>query len=151
MIFFEDPEALTELKRAKQRAIIKSQSEDSEVTFDEQNESQFNNVDELSMPSLKKELRTLRRKNIRKDCYSLVKEEKTRNPFMRNIAKSSQFNPSMGVIHRDRADNPNSDFCSGGPFKSKKEHAISRKDFELRQSMSNLRLFGPQSARNMIS
>ena len=81
----------------------------------------------------------------------MIKEERSRNPFMKNLAKSTEFNPSMGVIHRDRADNPNSDYCSGGNYKSTKEYQISRKEFELRQSMSNLKLFGPQSTRNIVA
>ena len=57
----------------------------------------------------------------------------------------------MGVVHRDRANNPNSNFCSGGAFKSPHENRMSRKDFELRQSLSNLKSFGPKSARNAVA
>ena len=70
---------------------------------------------------------------------------------MKNIAKSSEFSPSMGVVHRDRADNPNSPSVDGGMFKSPYENRISRKEFELRQSLSNLKSIGPQSTRHAVA
>ena len=97
----------------------------------------------LRLSTLRKELREMRKLKSNRDCFTIIKEEKSKNPFMKNIAKSSEFSPSMGVVHRDRADNPNTPFVSGGPFRSGDDNHLSRKEFELRQSLSNLKSFGP--------
>ena len=132
MVFFDDPNAIDYIKRAKRREIFRTELGGEDVEPPQSREDFFHDREDLSMASLRKEFIHLKRKNNRRDCYSLIKEERTRNPFMKNIAKSSEFSPSMGVVHRDRANNPNSNFCSGGLFKSPHENRMSRKDFELR-------------------
>ena len=74
----------------------------------------------------------MKRNRNRRDCYSLIHEERTRNPFMKNIAKSSEFDPQMGVVHRDRAGDPGSPMVSGGMYKSPFENRMSRRELEAR-------------------
>ena len=77
----------------------------------------------LSRESLEKDLQELRdsrsqskqQKMRRRDNYSLVIEERTKNPFMKEFGKSKYFSPSNGVIHRDSVF-PNSPSVDGGLY-----------------------------------
>lgn len=76
-----------------------------------------------------------------------MQEEKHHNPFMQFIGKSEFFKPIRGVIHRDLADDNSSPRVSGGIYQSTNESKISRKEFELRKSLSILKDFGPELDR----
>lgn len=52
-----------------------------------------------------------------KDCYSLVKEPLSSNPFMTKVMLSKDFTPSAGVTHIDNIQLANSPTCSGGEYK----------------------------------
>ena len=70
---------------------------------------------------------------------------------MQNIGKSEFFNPGSGVTHRDMADDHSSPSVRGGAFRHMNEVRISRKEFELRKSMSYLKEFGPDSDRMKVN
>ena len=93
MVFFEDPQAIDEIASAKKRQIFREELNGEEVEPPASKQSYFRDRDDLSMYSLKKEFIQMKRNRNRRDCYSLIHEERTRNPFMKNIAKSSEFNP----------------------------------------------------------
>ena len=63
-----------------------------------------------------KELKKLALKRDRIDRFSLVKEEKSYNPFMRNVGKSEHFSPVRGVTHQDDALDHHSPRVSGGMY-----------------------------------
>ena len=92
----------------------------------------------------------MKRKARRKDCYSIVTENLSHNPFMTKIMKSSDFTPEPGVKHTDNIQLAHSPSCSGGDFKSPRDGIMSRKEFELRTSLTVLKEFGPEktSKRN---
>ena len=48
------------------------------------------------------EIRALSYRNV-VDRFKLIKEDKSKNPFMQYIGKSEFFNPGSGVTHRDLA------------------------------------------------
>ena len=53
---------------------------------------------------------------MRKDCYSIVTEELSHNPFMTKILQSSDFLPTPGVKHTDDLSLANSPSVDGGAF-----------------------------------
>lgn len=102
----------------------------------------------LSKESLQDELKTRRRANRRsRDCYSLVQEELSSNPFMTKILKSANFTPQSGVFHKDNVELANSPSCSGGVFKSPRPEIMSKEEFELRTSLTVLKAFGPDNGK----
>ena len=86
----------------------------------------------------------------RRDCYSMILDERNRNPFMQKILKSSDFSPQQGVTHIDRAGDASSPRVSGGEYQHPNKNIISRKEFELRKSLSNLKQFGPDYDRSQV-
>ena len=50
---------------------------------------------------LKTEIKQMRKEANRRDCFSLVKEELSHNPFMSKLLKSYDFKPESGVTHID--------------------------------------------------
>ena len=65
------------------------------------NDSRNETLDlDTSANNLRDEIKYMRKKN-RRDCYSLVQEELSHNPFMTKICKSTDFSPSAGVKHTD--------------------------------------------------
>lgn len=140
-VFFEDPDAVELYYTAKTHPEYSTLDE--EEVIQEQGSKLKKVSSKAKFIQLKKELMQLKRRN-RRDCYTLIPEERARDPFMStHIAKSKNFKPSMGVLHRDRADLPQSPSVSGGVFKSKHSWAVSRKEFEMRRSLSYLKSIGP--------
>ena len=90
----------------------------------------------------------MKKKHGRRDCYSLVQEELTHNPFMTKILKSNDFTPSAGVKHTDNIELVNSPSVDGGEFKSIQPGIMSRAEFELRTSLTVLKQFGPEKTDN---
>ena len=82
LVFFEDPDALENLKMAKKREIFRSELGGEDPVPPASREDYFLEREDLSMASLRKEFMTLKKRDYRKECYSLIKEERTRNPFM---------------------------------------------------------------------
>lgn len=66
---------------------------------------------------------------------------------MQFIGKSEFFKPGSGVTHRDLANDQSSPRVSGGAFKHMNKDRISRKEFEFRKSITNLKDFGPPELR----
>ena len=67
-----------------------------------------------STPSAKDVIKQiLEKQKTSNDRYSLVPVVSSKNPFMTKIT-SDKFRPSMGVTHRDRANDTNSPSVSGG-------------------------------------
>lgn len=66
------------------------------------------------------------------------------NPFMSKLLKSEDFTPVAGVRHTDNAELKNSPSVDGGEFKPPKEGIMSKKEFELRTSLTVLKQFGPE-------
>ena len=100
------------------------------------------------MITLKSELKELRKvKRNRYDNYSLVCEPLSHNPFMTKILKSQNFTPAAGVKHIDNVEMKNSPSVDGGEFRSPREGIMSRKEFELRTSLTVLKQFGPEKKR----
>ena len=98
---------------------------------------------DLSLQSIQHEMKERRRQaRRRKDCYSLVQEELSHNPFMTKIMKSTDFTPSAGVKHIDNIELANSPSIDGGAFQSPK-NVMSRAEFELRTSLTVLKQMGP--------
>ena len=97
-----------------------------------------------SVTSLKAELTERKKRRNRRDCYSLMQEELSHNPFMTKIMKSSQFTPSAGVTHTDNVLLTNSPSVSGGVYQSPREGIMSKAEFELRTSLTVLKPIGPQ-------
>ena len=54
------------------------------------------------------------------------------------------------MTHIDRAGDATSPRVSGGEYRHSNEHIISRKEFELRKSLSNLKQFGPEYDRSVV-
>ena len=103
---------------------------------------------DLSQQSIEVEMKNRRREaRRRKDCYSLVQEDLSRNPFMTKIMKSSEFTPSAGVKHTDNIELANSPSIHGGDFKSPK-NVMSKAEFELRTSLTILKQMGPEKGAN---
>ena len=73
---------------------------------------------DTSPNNLKDEIHQMKKKRGRRDCYSLVHEELSHNPFMTKILKSTDFTPSAGVKHTDNVRLMNSPSVHGGDFKS---------------------------------
>ena len=84
----------------------------------------------------------------RRDCYSLVLEELSHNPFMTKILKSTDFSPQPGVKHTDNVELMNSPSVDGGEFKSLQPGIMSRAEFELRTSLTVLKQFGPDKKKD---
>ena len=91
MIFFQDNNLVDEYKKIKQK-------QEERLRADSRNTVQ--NVDQTE-PTIKEELKVMKRKARRKDCYSIVTENLSHNPFMTKIMKSSDFTPEPGVKHTD--------------------------------------------------
>lgn len=104
-----------------------------------------------NISSIAKEIADIKKdRRNRRDCYSMILDERSRNPFMQKILKSSDFNPQHGVTHVDRAGDASSPRVSGGEYKHPNKNIISRKEFELRKSLSNLKQFGPDYDRSVV-
>ena len=54
------------------------------------------------------------------------------------------------MTHVDRAGDATSPRVSGGEYRHPNENIISRKEFELRKSLSNLKQFGPEYDRSVV-
>ena len=93
----------------------------------------------MTKDSLQDELKARKRARRRKDCYPLVQEELSTNPFMKKILKSSNFTPNSGVVHTDNIELANSPSVSGGIFKSPRPELMSKEQFELRTSLTVLK------------
>ena len=90
----------------------------------------------------------MRREANRKDCFSLVKEELSHNPFMTKLLKSHDFKPEPGVSHIDNILLQNSPSVSGGAFKPPNPMLMSRADFNKRTTtLSMLKDYGPDRTR----
>lgn len=98
---------------------------------------------DTSVHGMQEEIKQMK-KQRRRDCYSLVQEELSHNPFMTKILKSSEFSPSAGVKHTDNIELANSPSIDGGQFKSLQPNIMSRAEFELRTSLTVLKQFGPE-------
>ena len=96
-----------------------------------------------STPSAKDIIKQiLEKQKTGNDRYSLVPVVKRTNPFMTKIT-SEKFQPSMGVTHRDRANDTNSPQVSGGQWKHPNKNVLSRKEFDFRRSLQTLKDVGP--------
>ena len=100
-----------------------------------------------NLSSITQEITRVRdsRDSQRNDCYSLLKDERRRNPFMAQALTSTEFAPESGVTHFERAGDANSPKVSGGEYRHSNRSVISRKEFELRKSLQNLKGFGPET------
>ena len=104
-----------------------------------------------NVSSIQREIAELKKdRRNRRDCYSMILDERSRNPFMQKILKSSDFSPQQGVTHVDRAGDASSPRVSGGEYRHPNKHIISRKEFELRKSLSHLKQFGPDYDRSVV-
>lgn len=66
------------------------------------------------------------------DRFTMLKEIKSRDPFMKNFGKSAHFNPNRGVTHRDSALEKASPRVDGGKYKPSNASRMSRKELEER-------------------
>ena len=91
----------------------------------------------------------MRKEANRRDCFSLVKEELSHNPFMSKLLKSYDFKPESGVTHIDNVLLQNSPSVSGGAYKPPNPMLMSRTEFNKRTStLSKLKEYGPDRTRN---
>ena len=79
------------------------------------------------------------------DCYSLLKDDRRRNPFMTQALTSSDFAPECGVTHYERAGDSSSPKVSGGKYKHTNRSVLSKKEFELRKSLQTLKGLGTEN------
>lgn len=90
-------------------------------------------------------------KKKRSDRFTMLKEIKSRDPFMKNFGKSAHFNPNPGVTHRDSAREQASPRVDGGKFKPSNASRISRKELEERQTLSLIHDIGPLELRSKVN
>ena len=90
----------------------------------------------------------MRKAANRRDCFSLVKEELSHNPFMSKLLKSYDFKPESGVTHIDNVLLQNSPSVSGGAFKPPNPMLMSRTEFNNRTTtLTKLKEYGPERTR----
>lgn len=127
VVYHDDKDAHVQIREKRQRLQAMKDGRDSAMY-------------DTNLSAIIKEVRTIQNSaRNRDDCYSLMQDERSRNPFMRNIGKSSDFSPSRGVTHVDRPGDAASPRVSGGVYKHPNANIISRKEFEQRKSLSHLR------------
>ena len=130
MIFFEDPNALAELRRIKEEHLKRRM-----LASSCPNES---DTDTITTKTLRDEL-SRRHKRRGKDCYSLVQEGVITKPYMSRILQSTDFAPAAGVKHIENILQHNSPCVSGGTFRPANPNLISKNEFEARRSKALLK------------
>ena len=127
VVYHDDNDAPAHIQEKRQRLQAMKDARDSQMY-------------DTNLSSIIKEIKTIQNSaRNRDDCYSLMQDERSRNPFMRNIGKSAEFSPSRGVTHVDRPGDASSPRVSGGVYRHPNANIISRKEFEQRKSLSHLR------------
>ena len=114
VVYHDDKDAPVQIRDTRQRLQAMKDARDSQMY-------------ETSLSTIIKEIKSIQNSaRDRADCYSLMQDERSRNPFMRNIGKSTDFSPSRGVTHVDRAGDTASPRVSGGVYKHPNSNIISR-------------------------
>ena len=108
IVFFQDPNLEDEYKKIKESQIQRRKAD---------SRNSIQQVD-MSLKNLRDEIKQMRSQKSRKDCYSIVPEVLSHNPFMTKLMKSSDFSPSAGVKHKDDVQLANSPSIDGGTFKA---------------------------------
>ena len=64
-----------------------------EIDTDKESNSTMYNTNLTSIEKEIAEIKKDRKVQSRKDCYSMIKDVRTRNPFMKKFGKSADFSP----------------------------------------------------------